>query len=302
LVTNMTIKARFDGCLVGLACGDAVGTTVEFCARGTFEPLTDMVGGGPFKLEAGQWTDDTAMALCLAASLVASKRFDPLDQMQRYCRWRTEGYMSSTGRCVDIGNTVAQALDHFVVTGNPLSGSSHERSAGNGSLMRLAPVPMFYYPELENVVKYSGQSSGTTHGAAECVEACQLFGALLVKAFNGLSKEAILFTNDDDGYECPSIAMIAKGGYRDKPAAAIFGSGYVVHSLEAALWSFYTTTNFKDAILAAANLGDDADTTAAICGQIAGAYYGVNEIPDAWKNQLAMRETILGLSQALLGT
>lgn len=301
MTKNISINDRFDGCLIGLACGDAVGTTVEFRARGTFPPVTNMVGGGPFKLAAGQWTDDTSMALCLAASLVEVEEFDVLDQMQRYCRWRSEGYMSSTGQCFDIGNTVAQALDRFDMTGNPLSGSDHKRSAGNGSLMRLAPVPMFYYPDVENVVKSSGQSSCTTHNAAECVEACQLFGILLLKAFSGLSKQAILFGNDDDHYQCSSIEKVAKGHYRDKLEADIFGSGYVVHGLEAALWSFNTTDSFRDAILCAANLGDDADTTAAICGQIAGAYYGVNEIPEAWKNQLAMQETILHLSNALLG-
>jgi ADP-ribosyl-[dinitrogen reductase] hydrolase len=132
---------QFRGCLLGLACGDAVGTTIEFRHRGSFTPLSDMVGGGPFRLTPGQWTDDTSMALCLAASLTELGCFDAKDQMTRYVRWWQHGYYSSTGACFDIGNTTASALSAFGRTGNPFSGPTHERSLGNGSIMRLAPVP-----------------------------------------------------------------------------------------------------------------------------------------------------------------
>src|SRR5688500_5205401 len=107
----------FRGCLLGLAVGDAVGTTVEFMPRGSFPPVTDMVGGGPFGLQPGQWTDDTSMALCLATSLIAKKGFDANDQMDRYWRWYREGYLSSTGKCFDIGNTVRDALERYHHTG-----------------------------------------------------------------------------------------------------------------------------------------------------------------------------------------
>ncbi|MCX7635479.1 MAG: ADP-ribosylglycohydrolase family protein, partial [Syntrophales bacterium] len=135
---------RFCGCLLGLAVGDALGTTVEFQPPGSFPPLTAMVGGGPFQLKPGQWTDDTAMALCLAESLITCRGFDPRDQMERYVRWWQEGYLSSTGTCFDIGNTTRRALTAFLQTGNPMSGPTESSAAGNGSLMRLAPVPMFY--------------------------------------------------------------------------------------------------------------------------------------------------------------
>ncbi|HEY9659275.1 MAG TPA: ADP-ribosylglycohydrolase family protein, partial [Allocoleopsis sp.] len=131
---------RFRGCLLGLAAGDAVGTTVEFQRRGSFSPVTDMVGGGPFRLQPGQWTDDTSMALCLATSLVEVGAFDAIDQMNRYCNWYQNGYLSSTGDCFDIGNTVRQALHQYKTSGNPFSGSTHANSAGNGCLMRLAPI------------------------------------------------------------------------------------------------------------------------------------------------------------------
>ena len=133
--------ARYRGSLLGLATGDALGTTLEFSAPGSFEKIDDMIGGGPFLLQAGQWTDDTSMALCLAESLIESHGFDPVDQMQRYTRWATKGHLSSNGRVFDIGNTVRAALRQFAFTGNPYSGPTHEFSAGNGSLMRLAAVP-----------------------------------------------------------------------------------------------------------------------------------------------------------------
>ncbi len=155
----------FRGCLLGLAVGDAVGTSVEFRARGTFPPVTDMVGGGPFGLAPGQWTDDTSMALCLAASLCERDGFDARDQMDRYLRWMREGYMSSTGACFDIGNTVASALRRYRETGEPFSGSTDPQSAGNGCIMRLAPIPMFYFPDIDAVERYAAESSRTTHGA-----------------------------------------------------------------------------------------------------------------------------------------
>jgi ADP-ribosyl-[dinitrogen reductase] hydrolase len=283
---------RFRGCLLGLAAGDAVGTTVEFSPRGTFEPVTDMVGGGPFNLRPGEWTDDTSMALCLATSLLECGRFDAHDQMERYCRWATTGYLSSNGRCFDIGGTVSQALDAFQQTGDPFSGSTDPWSAGNGCIMRLAPVPMFFHRDFEAAVRYSGESSRTTHGARECVDASRLFGAMIVKAFSGSSKKQVLFEETGLGPLAPRIADIASGTYREKGKEAIKGSGYVVECLEAALWCFLETDSFQDAVLAAVNLGDDADTTGAVCGQIAGAFYGESLIPLAWRRKLAMGEQI----------
>ncbi len=295
---------RFRGSLLGLAVGDAVGTAVEFRRRGTFPPVTDMTGGGPFGLEAGQWTDDTSMALCLAVSLVESGRFDARDQMERYCRWMDQGYLSSNGRCFDVGNTVRAALNRYKTTGQPFAGAADPNSAGNGSLMRLAPVAMFFHPDQPAAVHHAGESSRTTHGAAECIDACRLFAAMLCRAFDGASKEHVLFPSMADLtvrpiYEAANIAAIATGEYRDKPVTAIRGTGYVVDSLEAALWCFHTTDTFEAAILAAANLGDDADTTAAISGQIAGAVYGASAIPQSWLTKLAMRQFIHELADKL---
>jgi ADP-ribosyl-[dinitrogen reductase] hydrolase len=289
---------RFLGCLLGLAAGDAVGTAVEFKPRGSFPPVTGMTGGGPFKLQAGQWTDDTSMALCLAASLVERRGFNAYDQMDRYVRWWDQGYMSSTGKCFDIGVGTFQALARYKHTGDPFAGSTDPNAAGNGSLMRLAPVAMFFYPDAAAARHHAAESSRTTHAAAECVDACRLFAGMLCRAFDGADKGSVL--HGDAGFQgAPAIEAVARGEYLTKTAAGIHGAGYVVKSLEAALWSFATTETFEEAILAAVNLGDDADTTGAVCGQIAGAVYGVGAIPPDWLARLTEREMIEQLAREL---
>ena len=295
----MDTLSRCRGCLLGLAAGDAVGTTVEFMPRGSFEPLTDMVGGGPFRLEPGQWTDDTSMALCLADSLRERRGFDARDQMERYVRWWEHGEWSSNGRCFDIGNTVSAALTKFRSTGDPMAGSEHPRSAGNGSLMRLAPVVLFFYPDRQAAIEHAAESSRTTHGALECVDACRLFAALLCAALDGQDKDAVLRAGEGLRFETPKIAAIAQGKWRDKGEGDIRGTGYVVDCLEAALWCFWQEDTFEGAILRAANLGDDADTTAAVCGQIAGAFHGEHGIPQRWRARLARHDEIAHLAQAM---
>lgn len=291
-------KQRYQGCLLGLATGDAVGTTLEFREPGSFTPITDMVGGGPFNLRPGQWTDDTSMALCLAHSLLECDGFDPGDQMRRYCDWRQNGYMSSNGRCFDIGVTVSEAISRFMASGDPYAGSTNPFTAGNGSLMRLAPVVMFYSPDLTTAITRAGDSSRTTHGAQESVDACGYFASLLHLAFAGESKQAILESTVYSP-QTRKISAIAAGGYRDKNRQQIRGSGYVVDCLEASLWCFAHTDNYRDAILTAANLGDDADTTAAVCGQLAGAFYGVDAIPEKWRTALTDGPHIQSLADRL---
>ena len=293
-------QSRYRGCLLGLACGDAVGTTVEFtAARQLRAGLTDMVGGGPFRLEPGEWTDDTSMALCLAHSLLECDGPDSRDQMERYVRWWREGYLSPTGDCFDIGNTVASALQAFLHSGDPFSGSTDPYSAGNGSLMRLAPIPMYFAPDHDAVVHHAGESSRTTHGADEAVDACRFYGALLAVALAGGAKEEILATEPPAGL-APKVAEIAAGSYRGKAEPEIQSSGYVVHALEAALWCFERTESFEEAILMATNLGHDADTTAAISGQVAGAHYGVEAIPAPWRARAAMRDLIEKMADRLI--
>lgn len=296
---NKSELGRFRGCLLGLACGDAVGTTVEFKVRGTFKPITDMVGGGPFNLKVGEWTDDTSMALCLTTSLIERGQFDAKDQVEKYCLWMNTGYLSSNGRCFDIGGATLNALRRFQQTSIAFSGSTDKNSAGNGCLMRLAPIPMFFYPNKESVIIMSADSARTTHVAPECIEASRLFGAMLFMALSGANKEDVLFGHGITHLDSNALTAIAQGDYRNKKIYEVRGSGYVVDSLEAALWCFWQTHTFQAAILQAANLGGDADTTAAICGQIAGAYYGESNIPSHWKKRLVMKNEICSMADKL---
>lgn len=290
---------RYRGCMLGLAVGDALGTTLEFKVPGSFKPIDDMVGGGPFCLEPGQWTDDTSMALCLAESLIEQKGFDPVDQLQKYLAWYKNGHLSSTGKCFDIGNTVRDALHRFERTQEPYCGSTEPNSAGNGSIMRLAPVPLFYAKTPREAIERSGESSRTTHAVPEAVDACRYFGALIVGAVHGATKDEILsnyFAPDKGIWDKeplnPKIDEIAAGSFKINNPPLIQGTGYVVRSLEAALWAFFNSSTFKEGALLAVNLGDDADTTGAVYGQLAGAYYGESGIPEEWLSKLSLRKEI----------
>jgi ADP-ribosyl-[dinitrogen reductase] hydrolase len=303
---NMEEFERYRGAMLGLAVGDALGAPVEFRPAGAFEPLTDMRSGGPFKLETGQWTDDTSMALCLAASLVETNSFDPQDQMERYLRWLRDGYMSSTGRCFDIGHTVRAALARYEASRNPYSGPTDRDSAGNGSLMRLAPVVLAYASDPEQAISMAGMSSRTTHGAAEAVDGCRFLAALILGALEGRAKDEILadgFTPVRDAWQASAlsgrIAEVAAGSYKARRAEEIEAGGYVVETLEAALWAFYHAEDFRHGALLAVNLGDDADTTGAVYGQLAGAYFGRKGIPVHWRGQVAMRDKLMELADGL---
>ncbi len=302
----MNRVARFRGALLGLAAGDALGTTLEFCSPGSFRKIDDMTGGGPFGLAPGEWTDDTSMALCLAESLIETRQFDLVDQLERYVRWADHAHLSSNGRVFDIGNTVHRALGKFKATREPHSGPTDEYSAGNGSLMRLAPVPLFFSRSPETAIEKSGESSRTTHGAPTAIHACRYFGALLVGALAGAAKQELLsayFAPVPSYWErnplISPIAEIAAGSFKSRKPPVIAGTGYVVKSLEAALWAFHNSGNFRDGCLLAVNLGDDADTTGAIYGQLAGAFYGEQGIPSGWQQKLAHRELILLFAEKL---
>jgi ADP-ribosyl-[dinitrogen reductase] hydrolase len=293
------ILNRYRGCMVGLAVGDALGATLEFNPPGTFEPIEDILGGGAFNLQPGEWTDDTSMALCLADSLISCEGFDPVDQFRRYVRWVEEGYLSSREAAFGMGGTVWDSLERFKLTGKPYCGVDDPYTAGNGCIMRLAPVPMFYAGKPLEAIERSEESSLTTHGARTCRDACRYFGALLVGALKGDNKEALLFDHYSpitgywkDHSLGPEIDEIAGGSFKHKNPPEIVGSGYVVKSLEAALWAFHQSGSFREGALLAVNLGDDADTTGAVYGQIAGAYYGYGEIPKDWIQKISRRDLI----------
>lgn len=307
MTDTTTMADRYRGALIGLAVCDALGTTVEFCPPGSFKPLVEIVGGGPFGLKRGQWTDDTSMALCLAESLIEKRGFDPVDQLERYLRWYRQGHLSSTGTCFDIGGTTAGALRAFERTHEPYCGSTNPHAAGNGSIMRLAPVPLFFADRHQEAIERSGDSSRTTHGTQTCVDACRYMGGLIVGAVHGAGKNEMLSDMycPASGYWqnhplAPEIEAITRGSFKCKEPPEIKGTGYVVQSLEAALWAFHKGKDFREGALLAVNLGNDADTTGAVYGQIAGAFYGYAGIPAGWRDVIAERELILRFADGLM--
>ena len=284
------LRDRYRGALIGLAVGDALGTTLEFTGIGP-HGLTDMVGGGPFNLPVGGWTDDTSMALCLAQSLISRRDFDANDQIEKYVRWYREGYLSSTDRCFDIGVTVSRALKEFEQTGEPFAGPTDPLTAGNGSLMRLAPIPMFYAGDDTQLAHYAGESSRVTHGAPAAIDACVVMALMMATGLRGGTKADIIPAGEryaQNNSIQADIAKVMKGSYRKQPPF-IQGTGYVVKSFEAALWAFYHCDDFKTGALAAVNLGQDADTTGAIYGQLAGAVWASRKFPlrgaNVWSNR-----------------
>jgi ADP-ribosylglycohydrolase len=301
----MTDRCR--GALIGLAVGDALGASVEFSSPGSFVPVTGYRSGGPHGLKAGEWTDDTSMALALADS-IASVGWDLNDQARRYVEWWKKGMYSVNGRCFDIGITTRSALSRFLATQNALaSGDTSERASGNGSIMRLAPVPIRHaglYPnKVDDLARLAEESSLPTHASEQCRSACRYLATVLAALIRGDDRATVLSpdwkplkTLNDLKPLHPLIQAVAAGSFRNNPA--IEGSGWVVKSLEAALWAFHDAGDFEEAVLKAVNLGDDADTTGAICGQLAGAYWGESSIPESLRSGLARMEMI---EEALAG-
>lgn len=290
---SSNVAHRFRGALLGLAICDALGATNEFKQPGSFDPINDMVGGGPFALKPGQWTDDTSMAYAMGQSLLFRKGFDALDQMTKYLAWRDFGVFSCTGTCFDIGSTVNEALEGFLETKNPFAGPTASDKAGNGSLMRLAPVVLYYFDNLKDAIYFAGKSSETTHGATEAVDSCRFFASLIYGAITGQSKPSLLksYTPYENAWEeCPlteKVFRIRSGEFLGKGIQQLRPTGYVIDTLEAALWCFAKTETFREGALLAANLGGDSDTIGAVYGQIAGAYYGEPEIPAEWLQKLS---------------
>lgn len=305
----MSTLDRKRGCLIGLAVGDALGAAVEFKPPGTFVPVSGYRAGGPHGLAPGEWTDDTSMALALAES-IATAGWNLDDQARCYVDWRDNGTYSVNGRCFDIGNATNAALHRFVTTGNArTAGGTSERSSGNGSIMRLAPVPIRFaellWSDLRELSRYASESSITTHASPICVSACRYLATILTGLISGLDREIILSPDWEPLQRLraleplhPEIEAVAHGSYRVKQPPDIRGSGFVVRSLEAALWAFHDAGNFEQAVLRAVNLGDDADTTGAVCGQLAGALWGESGIPLALRTGLARKDM---LERALTG-
>ena len=294
----MSIKDHVLGALVGLAVGDALGVPVEFKGRDAYPLVTGMRGGGYHRQPAGTWSDDTSMALCLVDSLLADN-LNLRSRMDHYCRWLFQAEWTAHDVVFDKGIRTGQAIDEYKRSGTfPYD---DEGSAGNGSIMRLAPAPMFCHAKPQRIAEVYGEvSSMTTHSDARCMSASRWLSAWMWRAMNGSDLQALIDAGDlGVGELAPEIARVVAGSYRNMQRAQVRPSGYVVDTLEAALWALAQHDTFKDTVLAAVNLGDDTDTVGAVAGQMAGALYGLSAIPSEWVQAIARSDEILAVAERL---
>ena len=296
IITEDISRDHALGAFVGLAVGDAVGTTLKFKRRDS-EHVTDMTGRGPFKLKPGEWTDHTSMALCLAETYLSENRMHTDVLRKNLLKWYLNGENSSNGRCFHIGNTTRFALEQYINVGPSWYGNTEKHTAGNAGIIRQAPVSIFRRKSLRAIYFESQAQSRATHGAVESINACQFLGLVLQYLINGYQKEEAFSPHVFP--LCARVMIINAGEYKQKTRGQIRSSGYVIDTLEAAMWSVWNTDNFRDAILLAANLADDADGVAATAGQIAGALYGYSSIPQEWINTLAQHERIAAMAGKL---
>ncbi len=292
---------RSVGALLGLAIGDALGAPVEFKRRDTFEPVTDMRSGGYFKLPAGAWTDDTAMALCLAQSLIAYPHLDQKDLLDRFCLWASKGENTSTGVCVGIGQNTLRVLGNFHRTGALNAPETRQKSDGNGAAMRLAPVAIRHWHDPVEARRIADLQSRTTHYSKLSAAACEYLAATLCALISG--QEWTPATRPTANTSWPDeVRAFASEDWHKRDRDSISSTGFVVHTLEAALWAVDTTNSFEAAMLKAVNLGDDADSVGAVAGQLAGARYGLSAIPLKWRDTLFHNQKIESLGMALFMT
>lgn len=290
-------RNRAQGCLLGLAIGEAIGSAAEYLPRDSFDPLEGMSGGGPLNLAPGEWTDGTAMALCLAHSLLDSETVDQFDFMSRLQAWLEDGENACQGHCVAVGDTTRAAIEEFIEEDEPSAGSSAADTAGNGSLIRLAPLAIFGRTYGEMVFFLAGKQSRSTHATIECLDACDLLMAQLIDALSGADRDTALRPHIRQF--SPNTLAINGGEWREKSREDVRSSGYVIDTLDAAIWAVGTSYDFEDAVLKAANLGGDPASVACVAGQLAGAIYGRSGIPGEWQETVAWAPRLIELADRL---
>jgi ADP-ribosylglycohydrolase len=282
------LRERFHGALLGLAAGDAVAAATQYRRAGRFTPVGDMLGGGPFDLPRGGWSDDTAMALCLAESLLEREAFDARDQVARYRRWQQEGHLSATGQCVGITAGTARALALGNWRRQAFSGTHDPAAQDPEVLARVAPVAMYFFSNPQAAAAHAAEAARTTCQAPLVLAACRSLAQALHAALLGQPKAGILAqANAGPGEPVQPGTDAAVGA--TAPAA-----------LAAALDVFARTQNFRDAVLAAANLGGNSDVVAAVSGALAGAHYTAGAIPTLWRNSLMKKQLIENIADRLL--
>lgn len=298
MTNSILAESTAVGSLIGLAVGDALGAPVEFCERGSFDEIHGMRAGGRFKLPAGAWTDDTAMALCLAHSLCERSEFDEQDLLLRFCHWVERADWTSTGKCVGIGQNTLMALGNFRRTGALQAPPNGQKSDGNGSIMRLAPVAIFSWRNVPRARDIARRQSLATHHSAIAAVCSEYLVEIICALICGHPwREACDIASNAQTKPLDVMDELCLSTLCHKDRSEIRASGYCLDALKAALWAVETTTSFQEALLKAVNLGEDADTVGAIAGQLAGARYGYHAIPADWLKVLKRRDDIVTLAQ-----
>lgn len=294
------------GAIFGHVIGDALGVPVEFVPRQKLQnhPVREMVGGGNRGYPAGTWSDDSSMTLCALTSLIQCNGFDDTDMMRRFAMWAQDGYMTAMGRAFGIGRTTFAAICRFLQGEHfPLYGGMSEKDNGNGSLMRILPVVLFHFfcktnESDKQKIKTIYYASQLTHSHLRSQVACGIYSFIAEELLHKPIKSSILlgikkslrFYQDHEEYL--HFSRLFSEEFSSLPAEEIKSSGYVVDTLEAAVWCLINSDTYKDCVLKAVNLGGDADTIAAITGGLAGILYGDTALPETWLTQLAESKMI----------
>ena len=305
------MKTKIYNTLYGAIIGDALGVPVEFHSREELKryPVYDMLAYGTFNLPKGSWSDDSSMMLCFADSIGKSKGIDFNDIMQRFWKWFRHSKYTPDHKTFDVGRTCHAAIINFHHGINPLDcGLKTEQDNGNGSLMRIAPLPFYLFKmfgenamDNKEVFDLIHNVSRLTHAHNISLIGCDIYCSLMIEILKGTKKEAL------QGYALPKIGAYVNAhpefrearlkyerifhlNFKDLPEKQIRSSGYIVDTLEAALWCFLNTDNYRDCVLKAVNLGHDADTVACVAGSIAGLYY--REVPDDWKSAIRNKKLV----------
>jgi len=304
------LRDRYRGLLLGLALGDALAAPVQHRRPGTFTPVGDLLGGGPYDLPRGAWSDDTAVPLALAESLLERGQFDARDFVERLRRWQRDGSGSATGQCLGISATTARALAQAQWSGNPFAGSHDPARADREPLVRAGIAAAWALEDPERAIELAAEAARPTHQAPLALDACRYFAALVVGALQGVPKAELLAP---DYSPVPGlwarkplkkeVARIAAGEWRASAAAkdpAELAAGSAVGALRLVLGALAAGHGYRDTVLAAVNLGLDADANGALVGQLAGALFGAAALPPHWVASLAEGRRIAGIADRLL--
>ena len=299
----ITVAERFRGALWGSVVGDALGVPVEFRSREELDanPVKDMREFGSHNQPLGTWSDDTSMLLGTVDSLIQG--WDLTDMARRFLSWRYEAAYTPHGVVFDIGGTTKAALDQFASTNNVNAGLNTEASNGNGSLMRILPLALqFASNPLEDIKTRVEAVSAITHSHSRSKMACVLYVLLVRYLMQGLPKQDAVKKACSD-FEClyhnqPELVhfqRITRGQLLSLRRTEIQSTGYVIHTLEASLWSLLISIDFRSCVLQAVNLGLDTDTTGCVAGGLAGACFGIGDIPNKWITQLVKQKDLAQL-------